>query len=108
MARLTSFFMRSSLNPGLPETPDTPLTACATGAIRVGAVYRIRVLGDGATIEGARVWFEGRPDVVAATIRPDGEIEIGFQGDDEGAARLLSDAVRSGGRRSERRGASRP
>jgi len=66
--------------------------------LRVGAVYRIRVLGDEPTIEVARAWFEARPNVVAAAIRADGEIEIGFQGDDEAAARLLSDAVMMGGR----------
>jgi ABC-2 type transport system ATP-binding protein len=66
--------------------------------LRVGAVYRVRVLGDGATVEAARAWFETRPDVVTAALLADGEIEIGFQGDDEGAARLLYDAVTMGGR----------
>ena len=66
--------------------------------LRVGAVYRIRILGDAPTLEAARAWLEARPEVAAASIRPDGEIEIGFQGDDEAAARLLSDAIHMGGR----------
>jgi ABC-2 type transport system ATP-binding protein len=66
--------------------------------LRVGAVYRVRVLGNRATLEAARAWFEGRPDVATAAILPDGEIEIGFRGDDEAAARLLADAVMMGGR----------
>jgi ABC-2 type transport system ATP-binding protein len=66
--------------------------------LRVGAVYRIRILGDQPTLEAARAWFEARPEVAAASIRPDGEIEIGFHGDDEAAARLLSDAILMGGR----------
>ncbi len=66
--------------------------------LRVGAVYRVRVLGDRATVEEARAWFEGRPAVVTTAILPDGEIEIGFHGDDEAAARLLYDAVNMGGR----------
>jgi ABC-2 type transport system ATP-binding protein len=66
--------------------------------LRVGAVYRIRVLGDQATIEAARVWFETHPNVATAAILADGEIEIGFHGDDEAAARLLAEAVTMGGR----------
>lgn len=66
--------------------------------LRVGAVYRTRVLGDRATVEAARAWFEGRPDVVTTAVLPDGEIEIGFHGDDDAAARLLFDAVTMGGR----------
>ena len=66
--------------------------------LRVGAVYRIRILGDAPTLEAARAWLEARPEVAAASIRPDGEIEIGFHGDDEAAARLLSDAIHMGGR----------
>ena len=66
--------------------------------LRVGAVYRLRVLGDGSAVEGARAWLEVHPDVATAAILPDGQIELGFHGDDEAAARLLSDAVRGGWR----------
>jgi len=66
--------------------------------LRVGAVYRIRVLGDAAAIEVARAGLETHPDVATASVLPDGQIEIGFHGDDEAAARLLADAVRTGWR----------
>ena len=66
--------------------------------LRVGAVYRIRVLGDAATVETARAWLEGQVHVATAAILKDGEIEIGFQGDDEAASRLLADAVMAGTR----------
>jgi ABC-2 type transport system ATP-binding protein len=66
--------------------------------LRVGAVYRIRVLGDGATQEGARAWLEAHPDVATAAVLGDGQVEVGFHGDDEAAARLLADAVRGGWR----------
>jgi ABC-2 type transport system ATP-binding protein len=66
--------------------------------LRVGAVYRIRVLGDPAAIEVARAGLETHPDVATASMLPDGQIEIGFHGDDEAAARLLGDAVRAGWR----------
>jgi ABC-2 type transport system ATP-binding protein len=66
--------------------------------LRVGAVYRLRALGDPATVEAGRAWFEQHPDVATASILADGTIEIGFHGDDEAAARLLADAVRAGGR----------
>jgi ABC-2 type transport system ATP-binding protein len=64
--------------------------------LRVGAVYRIRVLGDGAAPEAARAWLETHPDVATAAVLNDGQVEIGFHGDDEAAARLLADAVRGG------------
>jgi ABC-2 type transport system ATP-binding protein len=64
--------------------------------LRVGAVFRARVLAEGDGLEAARGWFAGQPDVVTAEILPDGTIEIGFHGDDEGASRLLAAAVGSG------------
>ena len=36
------------------------------------------------TIEAARAWFSGQPDVVTAELLADGTIEIGFHGDDDG------------------------
>jgi len=62
--------------------------------LRVGAVLRARVLGD--DIEVARAWFSEQPDVVTAELLPDGTIEIGFHGDDEGSAMLLAHAVGAG------------
>jgi ABC-2 type transport system ATP-binding protein len=63
--------------------------------LRVGEVLRVRVLGDEAQVEVARAWFEGRADVATATRDGSGEIEIGFRGDDVGAAALLAAAIRS-------------
>ena len=62
--------------------------------LRVGEVLRIRVLGDEADVETARTWFAGREDVASAAIDA-GQIEIGFRGDEAGAAALLAAAVRA-------------
>ena len=62
--------------------------------LRVGEVLRIRVLGDDSVVESARAWFEGNEDVASATIDA-GQIEIGFRGDEAGAAALLAAAVRA-------------
>jgi ABC-2 type transport system ATP-binding protein len=62
--------------------------------LRVGEVLRIRVLGDEAEVQAARAWFEGREDVASAAIDA-GQIEIGFRGDEGGAAALLAAAVRA-------------
>jgi len=64
--------------------------------LRVGAVLRVRVLGEPAEHEAARAWFEAQPDVVVADLLADGSIEIGFHGDDDGTARLLAAAVGAG------------
>ena len=63
--------------------------------LRVGEVLRVRILGDEEQAEAARAWFERRSDVASATIEPSGEIEIGFRGDETGAAALLSAAIRA-------------
>ncbi|HXG26380.1 MAG TPA: ABC transporter ATP-binding protein [Candidatus Binatia bacterium] len=62
--------------------------------LRVGEVLRVRVLGDEAAVEAARAWFELRPEVATA-VADDGLIEVGFTGDEAGAAELLAAAVRS-------------
>jgi ABC-2 type transport system ATP-binding protein len=64
--------------------------------LRVGAVFRARVLGDDAAHDDARAWFETQPDVASAVLLDDGTIEIGFHGDDEGSAGLLATAVGAG------------
>jgi ABC-2 type transport system ATP-binding protein len=61
--------------------------------LRVGAVFRMHVLGDEGAIESARTWLVTQPSVVSAELVADATIEIGFHGDDEGAARLLAAAV---------------
>ncbi len=64
--------------------------------LRVGAVLRARVLGDGDEHEAARAWFSVQQDVVTADLLADGTVEIGFHGDDDGSARLLAHAVGAG------------
>ena len=56
---------------------------------------RVRVLGDEAAVEAARAWFEGQPDVASAGMLEPGQIEIGFRGDEAGAAVLLAAAIRA-------------
>jgi len=63
--------------------------------LRVGEVLRVRIVGGREQAEAALAWFESRPDVVSVTLDGAGEIEIGFRGDETGAARLLADAVRA-------------
>ncbi|HVL53492.1 MAG TPA: ABC transporter ATP-binding protein [Vitreimonas sp.] len=64
--------------------------------LRVGAVLRIRVVGDGELVERARAHFAAQPQVASASVLDDGTIEIGFRGDDEATARLLAGAVAAG------------
>jgi ABC-2 type transport system ATP-binding protein len=64
--------------------------------LRVGAVFRVRVLGEQEAHEAARAWFALQPDVVTADILGDGQVEIGFHGDDESSSRLLAAAVGAG------------
>jgi ABC-2 type transport system ATP-binding protein len=64
--------------------------------LRMGAVLRVRVLGNTVTAETAREHFAAQPDVVSVSVLEDGMIEIGFRGDEAATARLLADAVASG------------
>jgi len=64
--------------------------------LRVGAVFRVRILGEGEAHEAARAWFADQPDVVTADLLEDGQVEIGFHGDDDGSSRLLATAVGAG------------
>jgi ABC-2 type transport system ATP-binding protein len=61
--------------------------------LRVGEVLRVRVLGQEAGVESARAWFESQADVASAAADATGEIEIGFRGDEAGAAALLAAAI---------------
>ena len=63
--------------------------------LRVGAVLRVRVLGEQPVREAARAHFAAQPDVASATLLEDGTIEIGYRGDDAGTARLLASAIRA-------------
>ena len=65
--------------------------------LRLGEVLRVRVIGDADAIAAARAWFAAQPDVASSELVEEGrEIEIGYRGDDAGAASLLSGAIRSG------------
>ena len=64
--------------------------------LRYGAVIRIGVLGDEAAIEAARDHFAADPRVASATISEGRLVELGFRGDDEGAAQLLAAAIAAG------------
>jgi ABC-2 type transport system ATP-binding protein len=64
--------------------------------LRVGAVFRVRILGDRASQEVACAWFAGQVDVASADLLEDGTIEIGFHGDEDGSVELLARAIGHG------------
>jgi ABC-2 type transport system ATP-binding protein len=63
--------------------------------LRFGAVLRVRIL-TGRDVDEARNHFAADPRVASATLLDDGQIELGFRGDDEAAAQLLAGAVSAG------------
>jgi ABC-2 type transport system ATP-binding protein len=63
--------------------------------LRIGEVLRVRVLGGEDATESARTWFEGQADVASAALDATGQIEIGFRGDETGAAALLAAAIQA-------------
>ncbi len=65
------------------------------GRLRYGAVLRLRLVGDEG-LEEARAHFAADPRVAAAEVLPDGQLELGFRGDDAAAAELLAAAVVAG------------
>ncbi|HEX2626682.1 MAG TPA: hypothetical protein VHL56_07220, partial [Candidatus Limnocylindrales bacterium] len=60
-----------------------------------GEVLRVRVLGGEEATELARSWFEGQADVASAGLDASGHIEIGFRGNESGAAALLAAAIQA-------------
>jgi ABC-2 type transport system ATP-binding protein len=64
--------------------------------LRYGAVLRVRVLGDGEAIEAARQHFAADARVASAAVLDDGQIELGFRGDDDDSAALLTRAIVAG------------
>ena len=64
--------------------------------LRVGAVFRVHVLGDAAEVAAACERLAGDPSVAAAKVVGPGLVEVGFTGDDEAAARLLAGTVAAG------------
>jgi ABC-2 type transport system ATP-binding protein len=63
--------------------------------LRFGAVLRVHIL-TGHSLEEARSHFAADPRVASATILADGQIELGFRGDDEASAQLLAAAIAAG------------
>jgi len=63
--------------------------------LRFGAVLRVRLV-PGTGLEVARDHFAADARVASATILDDGQIELGFRGDDDAAATLLASAVQAG------------
>ncbi|HEY8439131.1 MAG TPA: AAA family ATPase, partial [Candidatus Limnocylindrales bacterium] len=64
--------------------------------LRYGAVLRVRILGEAAAIEAARDFFAAEARVASAAILDDGQIELGFRGDDAESADLLAGAIGAG------------
>jgi ABC-2 type transport system ATP-binding protein len=66
--------------------------------LRAGAVLKVRVLGDETAIAAAVAFFQGDTLVASVEQLDDGWLELGFTGDDDASAALLSTAVRAGHR----------
>jgi ABC-2 type transport system ATP-binding protein len=63
--------------------------------LRFGALLRVRILA-GQSLQEARDHFAADERVASAVILDDGQIELGFRGDDEASAQLLAAAVAGG------------
>jgi ABC-2 type transport system ATP-binding protein len=61
--------------------------------LRAGAVLRIHLLADGDALAAVMARLRLDPEVASAEPLGDGHVEVGFRGDDHGAARLLRDLV---------------
>jgi ABC-2 type transport system ATP-binding protein len=61
--------------------------------LRAGAVLRIHLLADGDAVAAVMARLRLDPEVASAEPLGDGHVEVGFRGDDHGAARLLRDLV---------------
>ena len=64
--------------------------------LRYGAVLHVRVLGETEAVGAAQDFFAAEPRVASVALLDDGQVEIGFRGDDDEAAELLSRAVAAG------------
>jgi ABC-2 type transport system ATP-binding protein len=63
---------------------------------RVGAVYRVRLLGDAEDAQAAAALLSDRADVASAVALGDGLLELGLAGNDASAAAVLAVLVRAG------------
>jgi ABC-2 type transport system ATP-binding protein len=64
--------------------------------LRYGAVLRVRILGDSEAVIGAREFFAAEARVASVALLDDGQIELGFRGDDAESADLLAKAIGAG------------
>ena len=64
--------------------------------LRYGAVLRVRILGDTEALEAARDFFTAEARVASVGILDDGQIELGFRGDDAESAELLAKSIGAG------------
>jgi ABC-2 type transport system ATP-binding protein len=64
--------------------------------LRVGAVLRVRVLGDREEVAAARDHFAAAAGVASAELTGQDTVELGFAGDDQAVAALLAGAVGAG------------
>jgi ABC-2 type transport system ATP-binding protein len=65
---------------------------------RLGAVYRLRLLGGDDKADAARTLLAGRPDVASVVARDGGLLELALSGDEASAAAVLAALVQSGQR----------
>jgi ABC-2 type transport system ATP-binding protein len=63
---------------------------------RVGAVYRVRLLGNAEDAQAAAALLSDRADVASVVAVGDGSLELGLAGDDASAAAVLAVLVRAG------------
>jgi ABC-2 type transport system ATP-binding protein len=63
---------------------------------RLGAVYRVAVLGSELEVARAADHLSARAEVVSVGRRPDGVLEFALRGDDTAAAAVLTSAIRAG------------
>ena len=64
--------------------------------LRYGAVLRVRVLGDDEAVRAAREFLAAEARVASVALLDDGQIELGFRGDDAESAELLTKAIAAG------------
>jgi ABC-2 type transport system ATP-binding protein len=64
--------------------------------LRYGAVLRVRILGDAEALDAARDFFTAEARVASVGVFDDGQIELGFRGDDADSAELLAKSIGAG------------
>ncbi len=64
--------------------------------LSMGAVIRVRVLGDAAAVEVASARLAAEPGVAGVTAAHDGNLDVAFTGDEDAAAAILARLVAGG------------